>query len=196
MTTTYPVRTKTVVSKCYGNTKQYIALVTGTDPKYGEALTFVGRKSGQQNFADFDEASLIKSQSINKKGNAEISFVLYLPLDGVLAPFEIDTEHEPKISQRTALNKITARLDKGESIEDICEVLRDDADVNQSKYRIRTALQAEKVLASVTADSAYTSCLEILVKLDEKRQKDILKRLKVALLPPVSIEPVTDSVVA
>jgi len=63
----------------YGHTGQYVARVTGRDPKWGLALSFIGRRSGKRGEMTeelVDEPGLYAERDVDRKGNKKDLFPL------------------------------------------------------------------------------------------------------------------------
>lgn len=71
----------------YGQTGQFVARVTGPDPKYGTELEFLGSRSGKRNESTavtVIDPGLYKTRSVKRKGGKDDSHVVLWVLDDVL----------------------------------------------------------------------------------------------------------------
>lgn len=154
--------------------KQYIARITGRDPKFTFRREFLGRKVGKRNGtteADVDEAGLFIECDIDRKTGKNEKFRLLLELDGQL--------HSAYIQKEDAM-VIAKRMDGGEQLAEIAQYYRDG---DKIKYRILSKAEIARAVAAVTIESAVEQCWLILQALPEREAKKVLQALKTRVSP-------------
>lgn len=85
--------------------KQYIARITGRDPKFTFAREFVGRKSGKRNDStsfETDECGLYITVDVTSRGKDETFFIVYEIPESGLTTVQIDTAEAMILANRIA----------------------------------------------------------------------------------------------
>jgi hypothetical protein len=178
----------TVTSRCYGNSGQYIARITGRAEKYTYAREFVGRKRDRDTSAIIDEPGIYEECDIDKKGRKDLTYVYVYARTAELPPLtETSNPHFGYVSlSESDVMQVTKRLDAGESLTDILAVALDgDGDGDRwYGYTVRTKGEAKKASVAVTIDSATDACWAVLQALPEREAKKVLAALKLRVSPP------------
>jgi hypothetical protein len=170
-------------SKSYGNTKNYVARLTGRHSSMTFAREFMGKE------ALIDEAGLFEECDIDKRGNKDQTYVLVLPL-----PEPVGGEDLRRFSaDKEDAMKIARRLDEGETLDQIVvavprenreQYLAENPGRHGYVYRIQTKGEAKKATAAATITSATQDCWKVLSLLPEREAKKVLAALKARVSPP------------
>jgi hypothetical protein len=174
--------TITASSNVFGESKQYIARITGRDPKFQLRREFVGRKTGKRNDTteySTDETGIYEDCDIDKKGRKDIGYwlVANAPATGEL------------IKTRANLEDVLApakRLDAGERLEDMIALTprTDTADPTKWTYSVRSQAEAKAAITGQTIETATEQCWQILQALPEREAKKVIAALKLRVSPP------------
>jgi hypothetical protein len=154
----------------YGG-KQYIARVTGRDPKWGMRLEFVGARGGKRDETTsyaVDSPGLYKVRDWTRKNREEVNYVLVIEKeDGELESYECEDADASKISKG---------LHDGRTLESMV-VGTDDG------YEMVTPRQAERAAAAKNIDDAITQCWLILQALPVEQAKKAVAELRKRATP-------------
>jgi hypothetical protein len=178
--------TLTADSKCYGKSSQYIARITGRDPKFTFNREFIGRKSGKRGdttSADVDEPGLYEITDIDRKGNKNSAYRILALRNGELLELFGTRDSADGLDGKDAAMQIAKRMDGGEPFAEIVEVLEG------GKYRLRSKAEAKRASAAVTVDAAVEQCWTVLQALPEREAKRVLKALRDRMAPPKPAQP-------
>jgi hypothetical protein len=173
----------TVTSRCYGNSGQYIARITGRAEKYTYAREFVGRKRDRDTSAIIDEPGIYEECDIDKKGRKDLTYAYVYARTADLPPLTVSSNPHfgyLPMSESDVMH-VTKRLDAGESLTDILAVALDG---DRYGYTVRTKGEAKKASVAVTIDSATDACWAVLQALPEREAKKVLAALKLRVSPP------------
>jgi hypothetical protein len=206
--------TLTADSKCYGSTSQYMARITGRDPKFTFRREFTGKKDRSTTTAYIDEPGLFEMCDIDKKGRKEQSYWIVVPKPETntdaerLVALNIGSRNLDGGDSTTVAAQIAKRLDAGEVIADMIEMeTRDEeqryfADADDSgvtgwrtrtvarwHFRLRSKSASKKASATATIDQAVEQCWAILQSFPERETKKILTALKLRATPPMPTKP-------
>ncbi|MCC6416781.1 MAG: hypothetical protein IT429_00870 [Gemmataceae bacterium] len=176
-------------SAAYGyGRKQYIARVTGRDPKWGLKLEFCGRIDGDRKRQESsswegDEPGIYVTRDVDRKGRADDTYRIILPCptnpDRAVCSTPVDKED---------IMKIARRLDAGERLERIVELVGrpSSRDPSRTVYDVEvvTARQAEAREVARTIDTATEECWRVLQALPEKEARKVLATLRQRVTPP------------
>lgn len=175
--------TITADSKCYGNTSQYVARITGRHPKFTFDREFTGRKERSTTRAYIDEPGLYECCDIDKKGRKDITFALVLTRTPDCPPLSPDAD--PELIRfwigEAAAATIARRLDDGEDLATMVEITRNG---DSYEYRIRAKGEAKRASAAATIDAAIEQCWAILQAFPEREARKVLSALKTRVAPP------------
>ena len=171
--------TITASSNVFGESKQYLAHITGRSAKFQFNREFVGRKTGRRNETteySTDEAGLYEDCDIDKKGRKDIGYwiVVNNPAGELI---------KTRCSMEDAL-AIAKRLDAGESIEDMITLTASVSEPGKWAYELRTKAEAKAAVAGQTIETATEACWQIIQALPEREAKKVLAALKLRVSPP------------
>ena len=158
----------------FGKTGQYIASLTGRAPQVHFVRSFVGSKYGKRNDGtsyETDEAGLYECCDQTRKGKVKRYYIV-LEFQNELRKLQTDLEDSLVIAKR---------LDGGESLADIVELLVEDEKV---VYRINSKAEVKKTKAAGNLDAAVTAIVSALQALPAPLQKKALAQAKERLFPP------------
>jgi hypothetical protein len=163
-------------SKCYHNSRNYVARITGRDSKMTFNREFLGKTR------DVDEEGLYEICNIDHKGNKDQIYrvVAHRP-DGELVSLQAGGDCFGPESGKEAAMIIAKRIDAGESIDDIVAVSQADDDT--WGYKIRSKAEAKKAVVAATIDAVVEQCVSALSALDEKQRKAALTQIKTRFAP-------------
>jgi hypothetical protein len=172
--------TITASSNVFGETKQYIAHITGRSSKFQFERKFVGRKTGRRNETteySTDEAGLYEDCDIDKKGRKDIGYwiVLANPTGSGLI--------KTRCTMEDALS-IAKRLDAGESIENMIALSASVSEPEKWVYELRSNAEVKAAVAGQTIGTATEACWQIMQALPEREAKKVLAALKLRVSPP------------
>jgi hypothetical protein len=156
----------------YGG-KQYIARVTGRDPKWGMRLEFIGSKGGKRDettTATVDEPGLYKVRGWSRKYHEEATYYIIFEVDGELKRFACKESDASKISKAIVTREFR-------------EIVTVDPDDN-TKWIFQTERQAEKAAVAATIDAAVEACWQVIQGLPEKEAAKVIAALKKRATPP------------
>jgi hypothetical protein len=155
---------------------QYLARITGRDPKYQFQRAFVGRKIGKRNDctqATIDDPGLYEICDATKKGKTHRFRVILAAGEG------LDLR---KITEAEALG-IAKALGLGRTIDQIVRFLPDEGS-DTGRYEILSAADAAKAQAAANKGDAEAQCWAILEALPALQAKKVLTALRLRLSPP------------
>jgi len=161
-------------SSDYGQSGQYIAILTGRAPKVHFTRSFVGSKYGKRNEGtsyETDEAGLYECCDHTRKGKVKRYYIV-LEFNGELKRLQTDLEDSLLIAKR---------LEGGESLADVVELLVEDEKV---VYRINSKTEVKKAKAAGDIDAAVAAIVSALQALPTNLQKKALAQAKERLFPP------------
>ena len=178
--------TLTADSNEYGNSKQYIARISGRDSKFTFRREFAGRKTGRRNDrteAFVDEPGLFEICDIDKKGRKDLGYALIVrrtpdcpPLSETADPDFI--RFDPTTEQAVTLAR---RMDDGDDLAEIVEITRAEDGYH---FQIRSKSEAKKASAAASIDQAVEECWQILQAFPEREAKKVMAALKLRVSPP------------
>jgi len=168
-----------VESKEYGNSKQYIAHITGRAAKFTFERNFVGRRSDRFTSYSTDEAGLYENCDINRKGQKECGYLVVATApDGELVKMRSNLDEAMEIAKR---------MDAGEALESMIEIVGKEG--AGWTYTLRTKSEAKAAISGQTIDSATEACWQIMQALPEREAKKVLAALKLRVSPPKPAQP-------
>jgi hypothetical protein len=175
-------------SKCYDNSKNYVARLTGRDSKMTFAREFFGKQ------VDVDEPGLFESGNIDRKGNKNYAYAIVLEIPATLVPTDLAGGLVEFPIDRSDAMTIAKRMDSGESISGIAALVALEDRENWLKenpgkygitYKIRSNSESKKAIVGASIESAVNGCWEFLKLLPEKEAKKALAQLKTKVSPPI-----------
>lgn len=170
-----------------GSKGQYIARITGRDPKFTFARVFVGRQDsrGTTTQADIDEPGLYVLGEVDRKGGKDETFVVVVPrlglsLDGVtnIKPSRYDDSIVAKNISKDEAMKIAKALEAGDQIGDLVTLSVVNGRV---EYDLPTKAERAKAAASQpkpSVDSAVEACWVILSALPQEEAEKAIQAIQ------------------
>jgi len=154
-------------SAAYGyEGKQYLARITGRDPKFTFRREFIGRKSGKRGEtteADVDTPGLYLECDVDKKGKEE-SFRLVFEHEGELRALYMKKENAMIVARR---------IDDGERLSGIVKFVTEGAEL---RYVLIDKPEAKP--DQTPTDKAIENCWSILQALPSKEIENALTALR------------------
>lgn len=180
--------TITASSNVFGESKQYLAHITGRDPKFQLRREFVGRKTGKRNDVteySTDEIGIYEDCDIDKKGRKDIGYWLVVNHPaGVLIKVRANLEDVLVLAKR---------MDAGERLEDMITLAPRSDDATKWAYDVRSKTEVKAAITGQTIETATEQCWQILQALPEREAKKVLAALKLRVSPPKPAAPTTDN---
>ena len=161
----------TANSKCYGNNGQFIAELTGREKKWIFERTFDGRKSGSTTEHTIDTPGLFEACDLDRKGNKDYRYRLYVMAGDKLVRFRIEKEDAMTIAKA---------MDDGRKLDEI--VLAEASDAPEAYeghvWSIVSAAESKKAKAAASIDEAADRCWAILMGLPPADVKKVLAKVR------------------
>ena len=167
----------------YGHERQYIARIVGRDHKFTYHREFVGRKAGRSTSATVDEPGLYELCDIDKKGRKESRFRIVVTAGEDLISLRAGADNADGAAPEAVALAIAKRLDAGESIADMIQLLPGELPGAETKYHLRTPSETKRADAAHTVDSAIENCWVILQALPEREAKKVMQALRLRMRP-------------